>query len=259
MTTNRMKAPANAISGARRAGRTTLCASPCHSTPFSPDWASAAPTRPPIRACEELEGSPNHQVSRFQAMAPSRAARMVRVLIRSEATMSLPTVCATAVVTNAPARFATDATSTAIRGVSARVETEVATALAVSWNPFVKSKPSATTITTTRRRLFISAEAPLAVLDENRLEDVGRVLAGIDGLFELLVYVLPADHADGILAGGEELRHGVSVEAVTFVLPSAESVQLAGRVLEAFEPGHCFVPRSGERRGGEECRSRWGR
>src|SRR5256885_9155148 len=203
MPTTRVKAPGNAMSGARSAGRTTLWARPCQSTPFSPDWASAAPTRPPMRACEELEGRPNHQVSRFQAMAPSNAARTVRVLIRSEATMSLPTVFATAVVTNAPARFAADATSTAIRGVSARVETEVATALAVSWNPLVKSKPSATTITTTRRTSFISAEAPLAVLDENRLEDVGRVLAGIDGLFELLVYVLPADHADGILAGGD--------------------------------------------------------
>jgi hypothetical protein len=55
----------------------------------------------------------------------------------------LPTVVATAVVTKAPARFATAATKTAVRGESARVETEVATALAVSWNPFVKSKPSA--------------------------------------------------------------------------------------------------------------------
>ena len=34
----------------------------------------------------------------------------------------LPTVCATAVVTNAPTRFATDAISTASRGESARVE-----------------------------------------------------------------------------------------------------------------------------------------
>src|SRR5712691_6868593 len=173
MPTNRMKAPANAISGARRAGRTTLWARPCQSTPFSPDWASAAPTRPPMRACEELEGRPNHQVSRFQAIAPSSAARTVRVLIRSEATMSLPTVFATAVVTNAPARFAADATSTAIRGVSARVETDVATALAVSWNPFVKSKPSATTITMTKRAVFNGASA---VLDQDRLEDVGGVL-----------------------------------------------------------------------------------
>ena len=109
-----------------------LWASPCHSTPCSPDWTSAAPTRPPIRACEELEGSPNHQVRRFQAIAPNSAARMVLVLIRSAATMPVPTVVATAVVANAPTRFATEATSTASRGGSARVDTEVATAFAVS-------------------------------------------------------------------------------------------------------------------------------
>src|SRR2546428_13177980 len=108
-----------------------------------------------MRACEELEGSPNHHVRRFQAMAPSNAARTDRGLIRSEATMSLPTVFATAVVTNAPARFAADATSTAIRGVSARVETDVATALAGSWNPMGKAKTSATAMTTTRRTSFI--------------------------------------------------------------------------------------------------------
>ena len=62
---------------------------------------------------------------------------------------------ATAVVTNAPARFATDATRTASRGDIARVETDVATAFAVSWKPFVKSKPSATTITTTRRTSLV--------------------------------------------------------------------------------------------------------
>ena len=46
--------------------------------------------------------------------------------------MPLPTVFATAVVTNAPARFAAAATATATRGVIARVETDVATAFAVS-------------------------------------------------------------------------------------------------------------------------------
>ena len=68
-----------------------------------------------------------------------------------------PTVFATAVVTNAPARFATDAMSTATRGVSARVETDVAIAFAVSWKPFVKSKPSATMTMTTSRTSFTSA------------------------------------------------------------------------------------------------------
>ena len=51
----------------------------------------------------------------------------------------LPTVFATAVVTKAPTRFATDAIATASRGGSARVEIEVATAFAVSWKPLVKS------------------------------------------------------------------------------------------------------------------------
>jgi hypothetical protein len=55
------------------------------------------------------------------------------------------------VVTNAPARFASAAIVTAWRGVSARVDTEVATAFAVSWNPFVKSNTSAVTTTTTSR------------------------------------------------------------------------------------------------------------
>src|SRR5690242_2273851 len=71
------------------------------------------------------------------------------------------TFLATAVVTNAPARFATDAINTAIRGESARVLTDVAIAFAVSWNPLVKSKPSATTTTRTNRTSFTTT--PLAV------------------------------------------------------------------------------------------------
>jgi hypothetical protein len=47
-----------------------------------------------------------------------------------------------------------EATRTAMRGVSARVETDVATAFAVSWKPFVKSKPSETTTVITRSAEF---------------------------------------------------------------------------------------------------------
>src|SRR6516225_8070566 len=38
-------------------------------------WAAAiqAPHSPPTSACDELEGSPNHHVSRFQKMAATRA------------------------------------------------------------------------------------------------------------------------------------------------------------------------------------------
>ena len=143
------------------AGIATLCTSPCHCTPSRPDWAIAAPTRPPISACEELEGNPARQVIRFQTIAPISAASTVFSLARPVSMIPLPTVLATAVVTNAPARFAIAAISTASRGESARVETEVATAFAVSWKPFVKSKPSATSTTTTSRTSF--TEAPLAV------------------------------------------------------------------------------------------------
>src|SRR4051795_5493835 len=117
-----------------------LCTTPCHSTPAHPDWTRAAPIRPPKSACEELDGSPSHHVRRFHAIAPNNAARTVFSVARPVSMIPLPTVLATAVVTNAPAKLATDATRTARRGDSARVETDVATALAVSWNPFVKSK-----------------------------------------------------------------------------------------------------------------------
>ena len=131
-----------------------LWARPCHWTPFDPDCTSAAPTRPPINACEELDGSPSRHVIRFQTIAPISAASTVFSFARPVSMIPLPTVFATAVVTNAPARFATAAMSTARRGESARVETEVATAFAVSWKPFVKSKPSATITTITSRTSF---------------------------------------------------------------------------------------------------------
>ena len=39
----------------------------------APALASTAPTMPPISACEELDGMPYHQVTRFQAIAPISA------------------------------------------------------------------------------------------------------------------------------------------------------------------------------------------
>ena len=49
----------------------------------------------------------------------------------------MPTVAATLVETSAPRTFVTAAIASATRGVSARVETEVAMALAESWKPLV--------------------------------------------------------------------------------------------------------------------------
>jgi hypothetical protein len=67
-------------------------------------------------------------------------------------TMPFAIVAATAIETNAPAKLSTAALATAMRGLSARVETLVAIELAVSWKPFVKSKNSATATTATSVR-----------------------------------------------------------------------------------------------------------
>ena len=48
-----------------------------------------------------------------------------------------PTVLATSWPRKAPMKFITAAIASATRGVSARVETEVAMALAASWKPLV--------------------------------------------------------------------------------------------------------------------------
>src|SRR5690606_35847903 len=101
--------------------------------------AMAAPPSPPMSACEEDDGRPNHQVSRFQAMAPTRpAAQIASPTPPSGASMMpLPMVLATLVPRNAPARLATAAIASAMRGVRARVDTDVAMAFAASWKPLV--------------------------------------------------------------------------------------------------------------------------
>ena len=84
-------------------------------------------------------------MNRFQPIAPISAANSTRAVTYPGAVLIRPppTVCATSVDVNAPRKFITAAIATAVRALRARVETEVATAFAVSWNPFVKSKASA--------------------------------------------------------------------------------------------------------------------
>ena len=135
----------NPTSGESTIGMTTLSTSPPHFT-WVPD-ARAAPTRPPISPCEEEDGSPARQVTRFQAMPPnSAAATTTRPPVPlGTAMMPLPTVAATPVPSRAPTKFIDAPRASAMRGVSARVDTLVAMAFEASWNPLVKSKPRATT------------------------------------------------------------------------------------------------------------------
>ena len=104
---------------------------------------------PPMSAWLELEGRPKNQVMRFHVIAPTRPARTTLSVITSALTIPVATVAATSSEMNAPTKLRIAAMSTAGRGGSARVETVVAMAFAVSWKPFVKSKKSATATTAT--------------------------------------------------------------------------------------------------------------
>src|SRR4051794_21724077 len=103
--------------------------------------------------------------------------------------MPFATVAATSSEMNAPTKFSIAASPTAMRGGRARVEIDVATTFAVSWNPFVKSNASAVA-TTMYRTMSLSTSG---VLDDDALEDVRRVLGGVDRGLEALEDVLPAD------------------------------------------------------------------
>ena len=54
--------------------KTAIFSIPAYITDPKPLLAIAAPTSPPTRVCEELEGSPRYQVIRFQMIAARTAA-----------------------------------------------------------------------------------------------------------------------------------------------------------------------------------------
>src|SRR4051812_44466655 len=96
-------------SGESTIGTTTLSITPDHCTVC--EAASAAPISPPISACEDDEGSPKYQVTRFQAIAPSSAEKTTTSPSEPAGAemMPAPTVAATLVETSAPTTFITAA------------------------------------------------------------------------------------------------------------------------------------------------------
>src|SRR6187551_2347998 len=119
--------------GDRTIGMSTFSTTPVVQCTTLPD-ARPAPTRPPIRACEEEDGSPKYHVMKFHAIAPTRAARTT-VMPAGPAGGSMidfAIVTATPVDNSAPPRFAIAAMIKAIRGVRARVEIALAIAFAAS-------------------------------------------------------------------------------------------------------------------------------
>src|SRR5829696_3638810 len=121
-----MPAVTKARTGATSPGTKTFSTSPEPMTASGPDAANAAPTTPPISACDELDGSPKYHVARFQAIAPMRPAKTTVVVTASDSTIPWATVAATARDMNAPTKFRAAARPTAKRGDIARVDTEVA-------------------------------------------------------------------------------------------------------------------------------------
>ena len=136
-----------ARTGEIAAGMITLEMIPSISTAPPPEATRVAPTTPPISACEEEDGIPNHQVARFQLIAPIRPPRTTTGVIAPASTIPSATVAATESEMKAPRKLRTAAMPTATFGGSAPVAIVVAIALAVSWKPLVKSKltPAATT------------------------------------------------------------------------------------------------------------------
>ena len=106
-----------ATSGATRAGSTIFDTTTEKFTPATPAPMSTAPIRPPNRACDELDGSPNSQVSRFHRMAPTRPAKIIVGVTRASSTIPPEMVLATSVDRNAPTTFRIAAISTATFGL----------------------------------------------------------------------------------------------------------------------------------------------
>src|SRR3954449_6428935 len=233
-------AATNASSGATAAGTSTFSTIPSTFTTSGPLATSAAPMSPPISACDELDGSPAHHVARFQPIAPTSPQNTTVVVTAPASTMPEPTVAATFSEMNAPAKFRIADSATAKRGDIARVDTDVAIAFAVSWKPFVKSKASAVTTTITRMTSLPIPGSFLGsgVLDHDALERVRHVLAGVDGFFEALEDVLPANHDHWIDPVVEERRDRVAARAVAVVPQAIHLDREVRQVLERPQARH---------------------
>src|SRR5690606_40137327 len=136
-----------------------------------------------IRACEDEDGRPSHQVIRFQLMPPSSAhnSTCAVTLTTSVSTNPEAMVFATAVPMNAPIRFIVAARITAEPGDSTLVATTVAVDLAVSWKPLMNSNTSAASTTTSTR---VSIGPASAVLQRDFVGDHAGLAAAVDRLLE---------------------------------------------------------------------------
>src|SRR5204862_6888104 len=99
--------------GDASAGMFTLARIPLKSTALGPAAASVAPTTPPISACDDDDGSPNHHVARFQQIAPMSPPKTTVGVIAPASTIPPAIVAATFREMNAPTKLSIAAIATA--------------------------------------------------------------------------------------------------------------------------------------------------
>src|SRR5204863_4908609 len=125
--------------------KTPILMSPPGTSEPKPALITAAPAKPPMRACDDDVGRPQYHVIRAQKMAPARPARITHWSTMAGSTTPLPTVVATwTPKPKAATKLKKAAHTTACSGVNTRVEATVALELAASWNPWMKSQAGAT-------------------------------------------------------------------------------------------------------------------
>src|SRR5712691_394017 len=177
---------------------------PAQTTALSPALAMPAPIKPPIRACELLEGMPRRHVINCQTIAPASAPKTRRGVTRFASTMPVPTVSATCNPKNRNAmKLKKAAHATAYCGLSTRVETMVAIELAASFMPLRKSNASATMISpissgNPSEASIWAIPAGSDVIDHDALNFVGDVVEAVDHLFQVVVDLVAGDESHGI-------------------------------------------------------------
>lgn len=113
----------------------------------NPPLTIAAPAYPPIKACDELLGSPRYHVIKFQSIAPQTPASTTVGVIVFTSIIPFPIVLATVVPKIRKAmKLKNAAQKTACWGLRTLVDTMVATEFAASCMPLVKSKANASAI-----------------------------------------------------------------------------------------------------------------
>src|SRR5450759_1194460 len=113
--------------------KTTILITPAIITELHPELATAAPTNPPTSVCEELEGKPNHHVTRFHAIAATKADAITVRFITSGLMTPFPIVVATLRgKTKNATKLKKEAIPTAATGERTLVETTVAIEFAES-------------------------------------------------------------------------------------------------------------------------------